>query len=93
MNQYSKETLMEILTETLGWTKKEAKEQIKEGNAYIIEESALYEEIAEYLGMDNWTATASMYFDWDKFIRDMTYNGELCNMKTWPSNLYIRLFN
>lgn len=91
MNQYSKDTVTEILIETLGWHKEEAKEAVEQGNAYLIEESDLYEEIAEFLGMDNWSRQAQMYFDWDKYIRDMRYNGEVYNLNTWPKNKYIRI--
>ena len=91
MNQYSKDTVFEILTETLGWYEEEAKEAVEQGNAYLIEESDLYEEIAEFLGMDKWSRQAEMYFDWDKYIQDMRYNGEVYNLNTWPKNKYIRI--
>jgi hypothetical protein len=86
-----KTELLEFLIESLGYTDQDASETIENGDAYILEESDLYDYIAEVLQLDSMPVTIQRYFDYTSFIRDMTYNGELYELKTWPKNSYVMI--
>ena len=83
--------LIEFLIKDLGYTLEDANETIENGEAYLMTERDLYEYIDEVLQLDSMPKQIQLYFDYEKFIRDMQYNGELYDLKLWPNNKFIIL--
>lgn len=83
--------LLEYLIESLGYTNEEASKAIEDGDAFVLDESGLYDYIAEGLQLDSMPTAIQTYFDYKSYIRDMTYNGELYELKTWPESHYIMI--
>ena len=77
---------------SIGINEEQADQMIEDDEAVIYTESELYDFIAEMLNMDNWPQNAQLYFDWEKYIRDMGYNSILHEMKTYPVNTYLYLY-
>ena len=84
-----KNILLEFICDNFHMTEEEGEQSILDGKYSLLSKSCLHDLIAESLNYDSWNQVQQMYFDWDKYIQDMRYNGEIIELVSWPSSLFV----
>ena len=84
-----KNILLEFICDNFHMTKEEGEQAILDGKYSLLDKSSLRELISEVLDYDSWNEVQRFYFNWDKYIKDMEYNGEIIELVSWPFSQFV----